>query len=109
MGSEMCIRDRRGRNGGHDGRPGKVYLGSGGALRPKGQQHVPAGDSLVLEIAGGGGFGDPVARDPEKVARDVKNGIVSRQSAEEHYRVKLQPDGNLDAVETQALRGDLPR
>ena len=59
--------------------------------------------------AGGGGFGDPVARDPEKVARDVKNGIVSRQSAEEHYRVKLQPDGNLDAVETQALRGDLPR
>ena len=99
----------RGRNGGHDGRPGKVYLGSGGALRPKGQQHVPAGDSLVLEIAGGGGFGDPVARDPEKVARDVKNGLVSRQSAEEHYRVKLQPDGNLDAVETQALRGDQPR
>ena len=94
----------RGRNGGHNGLPGKVYLSSGPSLRPKGQQHVPAGDSLVLELAGGGGFGDPAARDPDRVVRDVRNGLVSRQSAEEHYRVSLQPDGSLDPTLTEALR-----
>ena len=94
----------RGRNGGHEGLPGKVYLGSGSALRPKGQQHVPANDSLVLELAGGGGFGDPAARDPNQVARDVRNGLVSTESAENDYRVKLFPDGSVDLTSTTTLR-----
>jgi N-methylhydantoinase B len=94
----------RGRNGGHKGLPGKVYLGSGSALRPKGQQHVPANDSLVLELAGGGGFGDPATRDPNQVARDVRNGLVSTESGENDYRVKLFPDGSVDLTSTTTLR-----
>jgi len=94
----------RGRNGGHEGLPGKVYLGSGSALRPKGQQHVPANDSLVLELAGGGGFGDPATRDPNQVARDVRNGLVSTESGENDYRVKLFPDGSVDLTSTTTLR-----
>lgn len=94
----------RGRNGGRNGLPGKVYLASGTVLRPKGQQHVPVNQTLVLEIAGGGGFGAPTQRDAERVALDVRNGLVSRQSAEEDYRVMLRPDGSVDPMGTEALR-----
>ena len=94
----------RGRNGGLDGKPGKVYLASGTTLRSKGQQHVKVNDRLILEMAGGGGYGDPSKRNPEKVARDVSNGMVTKKSAEKDYLVKLLPNGNLDFEGTQALR-----
>jgi len=48
----------RGRNGGADGAPGKIYLSSGGPLAGKGKQVIPGGDALVLELPGGGGLGD---------------------------------------------------
>ncbi|MEQ9349486.1 MAG: hydantoinase B/oxoprolinase family protein, partial [Alphaproteobacteria bacterium] len=47
----------RGRDGGSDGVAGAVRLGSGGTLRGKGKQIVPAGDSVVLDLPGGGGLG----------------------------------------------------
>ncbi len=47
----------RGRNGGGNGAPGKVYLGSGAALKGMGKQIVPATDTLVMELPGGGGLG----------------------------------------------------
>lgn len=53
----------RGRNGGKDGVPGVVRLDDGTKMRPKGWQHVPAGRRLVLELPGGGGYGDPAKRD----------------------------------------------
>ncbi len=49
----------RGRNGGGDGAPGAIRLASGGVLRGKGKQIVPAGDAVVLELPGGGGLGKP--------------------------------------------------
>ena len=52
----------RGRNGGKDGVPGVVRLDDGPKMRPKGWQHVPAGRRLVLELPGGGGYGDPAKR-----------------------------------------------
>ena len=52
----------RGRNGGKDGVPGVVRLDDGTKMRPKGWQHVPAGRRLVLELPGGGGYGDPAKR-----------------------------------------------
>ncbi|WP_424982599.1 hydantoinase B/oxoprolinase family protein [Maritalea sp. S77] len=48
-----------GREGGEPGALGKAYLGSGSALKGKGIHLVPAGDSLVVELPGGGGFGHP--------------------------------------------------
>ncbi len=67
----------KGRDGGEDGAPGRVALKSGKTLRPKGFQIIPNGDRLVLELAGGGGMGDPAARDPAAAARDVRDGLCS--------------------------------
>jgi N-methylhydantoinase B len=71
----------RGRDGGEDGAPGVVRLASGGMLRAKGLQRIPAGDRLVLELPGGGGLGDPRARPRARVAEDVADGLVSAEAA----------------------------
>ena len=66
----------RGRAGGADGAPGAVRLKSGAVLRTKGYQVIPDGDRLVLELPGGGGYGDPAERDPALTARDISDGLV---------------------------------
>jgi N-methylhydantoinase B len=94
----------RGREGGQDGALGKVYLKTGKKLKPKGQQSIPINDSLVLELAGGGGFGNPRHRDPDTVAQDVQNGLVSGESAREDYGVSLDVHGKVIQNETALLR-----
>jgi N-methylhydantoinase B len=71
----------RGRDGGHDGAPGTLSLKSGKQLPGKGFHLVPAGDRLVVNTPGGGGLGDPSARDPAAVARDIEAGLVSKSAA----------------------------
>ena len=66
----------KGRDGGQDGAPGAVRLKSGAKLRTKGYQVIPNGDRLILELPGGGGFGDPAERDPAAAARDARDGLV---------------------------------
>jgi len=66
----------KGRAGGQDGAPGVVRLKSGTMLRTKGYQVIPDGDRLILELPGGGGYGDPVERDAAAAARDVRDGLV---------------------------------
>ncbi|WP_027285579.1 hydantoinase B/oxoprolinase family protein [Rubritepida flocculans] len=77
----------KGRFGGLDGAPGWVGLDdpNGTVLRTKGFQVVPKGRHLVLKLPGGGGYGDPRARDPALVARDVANGLVSEEAARRLY------------------------
>ena len=67
----------RGRAGGRDGAPGAVRLDDGTPFGSKGKQTVPAGRRLILELPGGGGFGDPAERDPAAAANDVAQGYVS--------------------------------
>jgi N-methylhydantoinase B len=62
------------------------------------------GDVLVTLGAGGGGLGDPLGRDPELVARDVRDGYVSADHAELAYGVALGSRGELDGERTAALR-----
>jgi N-methylhydantoinase B len=57
-----------------------------------------------LESPGGGGFGDPCRRDPLQVARDVRLGYVTRDSAKAHYAVALRADGSVDETATAGLR-----
>ena len=45
-------------------------------------------------------------RPPEAVARDVRNGLVSRTAAREAYAVALSADGTVDQPATHALRAD---
>ena len=94
----------RGRDGGADGATGRVRLASGGNLKGKGRQPIPAGDRLILEMPGGGGLGAAHDRAPEAVADDVLNGLVSRQAAEADYGVVLDAAGQVDQTATDALR-----
>jgi N-methylhydantoinase B len=96
----------KGLKGGGDGGAARVGLRSGKKLRTKGQQTVPAGDAVVLEIAGGGGYGDPLKRDPEKVADDVREELVSQRAARAVYGVALKR-GAVDAKATEKLRAKL--
>ena len=66
---------------------------------------IRPGQKVRLETPGGGGFGDPAARDPSRVARDVRLGYVSRDAARRDYKVALRPDGAVDNAATAALRG----
>jgi len=101
---DRVIYPARGRDGGGDGARGVVRLGSGGALRGKGQQTIPAGDSFVIEAPGGGGLGDPFERDAALVAEDVKAGLVSREAAERDYGVVLDTAGNVEPDKTAVRR-----
>jgi N-methylhydantoinase B len=67
------------------------------------------GDVLSWHLAGGGGWGNPRDRDPERVRQDVIRGYVSIESAERDYGVALHPATlNIDAARTAALRGSAP-
>jgi N-methylhydantoinase B len=94
----------RGRLGGQAGAKGNIELVSGKTLPPKAHSSIPAGDRLRVSMPGGGGYGDPMKRDPEKVAEDVMLGMVSRDSAEKLYGVALTADFKVDAAATARLR-----
>ena len=94
----------RGRDGGAAGAPGRVSLGSGDDLEGKGTQTIPRNDRVVIEMPGGGGLGDPMARDPAAVAADVRAGLVSSQAARADYGVALTTDGVVDIDATAGLR-----
>ena len=69
------------------------------------------GDQVMLASPGGGGYGDPRARAPEAVRRDVLEGFVSETAARDVYGVALERlNGALtiDADETAKLRADAP-
>jgi N-methylhydantoinase B len=94
----------KGRDGGMDGAAGVVGLKSGALLRTKGYQVIPDGEHLILELPGGAGMGDPATRDPNSVARDVRDELVSVENARSVYRVATGPTGVLDRAATKALR-----
>ena len=62
------------------------------------------GDAYMMQSGGGGGFGDPMGRDPELVAEDVREGYVSAAVALNVYRVVLTAGGEVDVAATQARR-----
>ncbi len=103
---ERGVYPARGRDGGGEGATGRLTLGSGAALKTKGFQVIPAGDRLVVEMPGGGGYGDPLKREPALVARDVCYGLVTMGEAEARYAVGLRADGTLDEAATQRLRSE---
>jgi N-methylhydantoinase B len=61
-------------------------------------------DSLYVRWNGGGGFGDPLQREPERVAQDVAHGLVSAVAAREVYGVEMNGRDALDVDATAALR-----
>jgi N-methylhydantoinase B len=71
---------------------------------------IVAGDRVEVMTPGGGGYGDPAARDPALVARDVRRGYFTAEEARQHWGVVLAADGAPDLAATAALRAKgLPR
>jgi N-methylhydantoinase B len=77
------------------------------------EQHLEitlnTGDAYYLHWQGGGGYGDPLARESAAVVRDVTGYKVSRNAAETIYGVVLNDNGELDEEETQLRRATLRR
>jgi N-methylhydantoinase B len=63
------------------------------------------GDALVNNSGGGGGWGNPLMRDPQRVLEDVRNEYVSLESAEKDYGVAIEPKTlTIDEKATAVLR-----
>ncbi len=73
-------------------------------LPSKADEVVRRGDVFVFWAAGGGGFGDPLDRAAGDVARDVADGILSRESASRFHGVVLDERGRPDDEATAAAR-----
>jgi N-methylhydantoinase B len=103
--------------GGGNGRRGDLWINpdSRAAKRlPTRYADYPlrAGDIFRLDTPGGGGHGDPLARDAERVLADVREGLVSSEAAERDYGVVLEPAARswvIDRTATQARRAQLRR
>ena len=65
----------------------------------------PPGSIIATFKGGGGGWGNPLARDPQKVLDDVLDEFISLDSAERDYGVVIQPDSMaIDTEETLRRR-----
>ncbi len=67
-------------------------------------QPLAKGDRMTIVTGGGGGYGNPLEREPERVFEDVCEGLVSIDAAREFYGVVFDEDGNPDLAATDALR-----
>ncbi len=85
---ERVLNPARGRFGGGEGAPGRIRIGKDGSDLPgKGEVRVKAGETLIFETPGGGGFGDPQDRPREDVQRDLEEGLISQKVAREIYGI----------------------
>ena len=86
----------------------KFILHRGGNREPlplHSVEEVEAGDRILSFTSGGGGIGPPIQRDVLLVARDVKEGFVSIESAREEYGVIVDPeDFTVDEAQTESAR-----
>ncbi|MEO1779722.1 MAG: hydantoinase B/oxoprolinase family protein, partial [Pseudomonadota bacterium] len=83
---ERIANPAKGRAGGGDGAPGRIRVSGRPADIPgKCALRVDPGERLYFDTPGGGGFGDPAARDPRALADDVSAGFVSPEAAEKDY------------------------
>ena len=62
------------------------------------------GDIVRMESSGGGGYGDPLAREPARVRRDVFLGYIDTEHARRRYGVVIDLQGEVDSIATQAER-----
>ena len=103
--------------GGKSGAPGAVTMDDGQKLHAKALRDLQGSDVVHVDLPGGGGYGDPFQRDPQKILWDVIEGYVTAEEAESKYGVairykgnaqdlvKLPGDWHIDLARTKALRG----
>jgi N-methylhydantoinase B len=95
--------------GGRDGAKAR-FLINGESGNPYGLTQVGPGDVVTMDAAGGGGFGNPLEREPELVENDVADGYVSIERAKEDYGVVIDPETlKFDANASEKLRASLKK
>jgi N-methylhydantoinase B len=117
-GWERAVFRPWGRKGGHSGNLSEVILDPG----TERERHISKidvlrmqpGDAVQVMSAGGGGFGHPLERDPDRVLVDVLDEFISREHAAQVYGVVITDEWTVDVDATAALRrqhrpdGDVP-
>jgi N-methylhydantoinase B len=103
-----------GLKGGRAGKPFRVTVDPGGPAERHleglvDDEPIAAGTLVRIDTTGGGGWGDPLERETERVALDVRQGKVSLSAARSDYGVAFSNDAGLevDLAATEALRQQL--
>jgi N-methylhydantoinase B len=101
-----------GLNGGEAGGRAQLLLeqpnGKKESLPPKSTFEAHPGDKIIIRTAGGGGWGSPLERAPEKVRDDVLSGLITLNRARDVYGVQLAPESlDVDQEATSNLRRKL--
>ncbi|MBT6403652.1 MAG: hydantoinase B/oxoprolinase family protein, partial [Rhodospirillaceae bacterium] len=85
---------------------GITVIGSDGEERSipgmSDNQEIQPGSLIRIVTTGGGGWGDPLEREPELVCQDVQAGVVSEESARNDYGVTLEKSGLHHSVDNAA-------
>jgi N-methylhydantoinase B len=106
---DRCKIPPQGLMGGKPGKGGGYLINRGrpDQWKPANKQtniRIAPGTSLTMTISGGGGFGDPMLREPERVAADVEEGLVTIEGAARDYSVVINPTtGKPDLAATKRL------
>ncbi|MCY4071447.1 MAG: hydantoinase B/oxoprolinase family protein [Chloroflexi bacterium] len=95
--NHSCMYDRTGNAaagllGGKPGATGEVALSDGGFPHPKSHYVLKPGQRVTLKLPGGGGFGPPTLREPQRVLEDLRQGYVSLEAAERDYGVVIDAE-----------------
>ena len=107
--NHSCMYDRTGNPavglfGGKAGANGEVLLSDGRRPHPKSHYVLRPGQQVTLRLPGGGGFGDPLSRDPLRVLEDVRQGYVTLAAAEKEYGVVIDAENMIIDDEATAAR-----
>lgn len=97
--------------GGHPGAVGaSIRQGAGEsgetALASKATYLLSVGDLISLRLSGGGGYGEPLEREVDRVAADLREGYITADGARRDYGVIVNETGAIDAAATARLRGE---
>jgi len=80
----------------------KEFRQTGGNRLP-----VPIGAQAIVRTGGGGGWGNPLEREPERVQSDVREDLISREAARDLYGVVVDENFSVDLAATTELRNKL--
>ena len=94
----------RGRRGGAIGAATTIAQDDGTQMRGKGKQFVPHGRRVMMAFPGGAGYGEPSARDPQLVRRDLALGYISADLARSAYDMT---DADIADVQLRAKLGEV--
>ena len=84
--------------GGCAGAAGELLISNGLRPNPKALVDLNNADVVHVNLPGGGGYGSPLQRAPEKVRWDVVEGYITAEAAEKEYGVSVRYTGKLDAL-----------